>query len=349
MKKLFTLLLAVIMVLSLVACGSKPEEVSNDQPATSSTDAVFNLKCSTFLNDSSALMPLMKDYVAKIAERTDNHVVITIYPGEQLGGYETTFEETMRGTIEFGINSVPGSYDHRLECVHVPGSLTSFDDLESWLQPDGAAAKNYAAAMDELNLHFLGFFSDGFTNIGFKEMPDEGFNDPSAAKKELIRVPSSSDYMIKAVQALGFTTAGLPGSDVYSSLQTGIINGTTGLSNSRLMTDYPDVTSFIYNCKLDISGNPIFINKAVWESIPAEYQQIIEDCTKELLDANMAFLREQDLSLGDQLAAAGIEVYNPTAEEFAAIREIFISEVWPSLDERYGKDFMDAVRASLGN
>lgn len=344
MKKILSLILALAMAMSLVACGDKETSAAGGENAQT-----FKLKCATYLSNSDILYPLLEQFCADVEEKTDGNVKITLYPSEQLGPYDQTFEETIRGTIEMGFNAVPSTYDKRLECCYVPGAYQDYDMLKKFAGAGSTVYNSFEAGMDNLGIKMLGFVFGGFNNLVLNCDVPEGVADPSVKKDTLIRVPSGVAIITDIIEALGYNTAALNGSEVYSSLQTGVIQGSIGQSNSLVLSAYSDVTQNIIDTRLSVSLDPIFINKAVFESMPAEYQQVIEECAAAFFENNVNFLQENDAAVEEALKTEhGIEVIHLSDAEFAAMNEGIIEAVWPTIEKNFGEDFIAGVKADIG-
>lgn len=360
MKKFLVLILSLAMVLSLSACGSSgsskpapaaepaatastaeassPAEAAPAEAASTAATAddgkVWTLKASTYLNTTDSLYPLAEEYCKKVLERTDGHVNIVIYPGEQLGFFEQTFEETMRGTIEFGFHSVPATYDNRLECGFIPGAYSTHDKLAKFTKPGSTVYNAFSDALGGLGITMLSFMCAGYNNLGLNCDLPEGYADPTVQKDEVIRVPISSETMDAVMKAMGYKTAPLGAADVYSSLQTGVVDGTLGQNNSMFANAYSDVVKNVIDTQLVASIDCIFINTEVLESMPEEYQQVLWDCAQEFYDENIAFLVEEDAAMMAQMEEKGITVTHLTDEQRAILEETMKEQVWPSIEAK---------------
>lgn len=76
MKRILALALAIIMMLSMTACGSKG---GND------TDKVYELKVSTTQTEKSMIYAGLQAAADSVAEKTNGKVKITIYPLQPAG------------------------------------------------------------------------------------------------------------------------------------------------------------------------------------------------------------------------------------------------------------------------
>ena len=358
---IISLVLVAVLVFALTACGgggaapaedgTAPTEttpVEGEASAEATGNATYKMKASTYLPESDDTYPLLLDYCDKVRERTNGDVDITVYPAESLGPYDQTFEETMRGTIEFGFNAIPATKDARLEAGTLPGLVGDFDQVEKFLSSDGTVFKTTDAALDDLNVKLLGWIFGGHANLVFAGEPEPGYADPAIAKKATIRVPSSVASYGELIKALNYKTASLNGSEVYSSLQTGIIDGTIGQSNAFVLSGYSDVVKTIVDMKVMISPDSIFINKDLFESMPAEYQQIIQEEADILTSTMIKYQADQEKVIEEELGKLGITVIHLTPEERALVEGVVVAKVWPFFEERISKEFVDSLKAEFG-
>ena len=220
--------------------------------------------------------------------------------------------------------------------------------LDQFCAPGSTVFNTYSEALDSLGIKLLGFFVGGYNNLCLNVEPPAGYADPTVAKDTVVRVPSGTAIVNDIVGAMGYRTAALPGVDVYSGLQTGVVDGTVGQSNTLVLSGYSDVVSYIVDTRMTASIDPIFINKELYESMPEEYQQILEDCASEFYQQNIQFLKDEEVSTEEQLKEKNIEVVHLSDEERALLDEKVMEAVWPTIEERYGADFLEGVKKDVG-
>lgn len=347
MKRLIGCILAGAMMLGLAACGGDDSGAAADGGESGGEGQVYNLRASTYLNTSDTLYPLLEEYCANVAEQTNGGVNITIYPGEQLGGYSQTFDETIRGTIEFGFNAVPGTYDNRVETTFIPGAYSTYDTLLKFAAPGSTVYNAYEDALAGQGVTMLGFFISGYNNLALNCDLPEGYVDPSVEKDVVVRVPDTAIIFDQIVSAMGYRTAALSGVDTYSGLQTGVVEGTIGQPNSMLLSSYSDVITNIIDTQLIASIDSIFINSEVFNSMPAEYQQVLRDCAAQLFEDNIQLLIDQDAVIEEELAEKGITVTHITDEERETLVNLMKETIWPELEEKFGSEFMESMQADI--
>ena len=102
MKKTLSLILALVMALSLVACGGGNTTPNSDGSNTGdSTELVFaHIFATDSMEDKCAKM-----FAEKVAEYTKGAYTVTVYPAGQLGAMAEIIEQQQVGTATFQIIS----------------------------------------------------------------------------------------------------------------------------------------------------------------------------------------------------------------------------------------------------
>ena len=82
----------------LTACGGSSSTAASGSTAGSAASGeVFELKLSTTQTDTSMIYQGLQAAADKVAEDTDGHVKVTIYPSSQLGGEEDMIDQALQG------------------------------------------------------------------------------------------------------------------------------------------------------------------------------------------------------------------------------------------------------------
>ena len=125
----------------------------------------------------------------------------------------------------------------------------------------------------------------------------------------------------KTFMALGATTTTIPYSDLYMGLKTGVADGQ---ENPWVNVDgmkFYEVQKYFTEVNYQFHPDPFYINAAWWNSLPAEYQQIIKECSDEMCAYNDQLIDENQEASKQVVIDAGCEVYEPTAEELKAFQD----------------------------
>jgi TRAP-type C4-dicarboxylate transport system substrate-binding protein len=287
----------------------------------------------------------MNDIAKTIAERSDGRIEVKVYPANQLGDYGLVHQELIKGTIDMAMISAPGDIDPRINFVYINGFATDYAQLEKTFATGGWAYKK----MDELNqtlgVKFLGFNVEGFIGIASTKALTEPLN-PKVDKGVLCRVPNMSAYQLPAV-AMGFRTMTIPYSDLYTSLQTGVVDAVDGLPPAAAYAILKDVTKFWYQLNYSMEVEPYFMSMKTWETLKPEDREMIAEVVAATAEKSVPLAKSEDEKNMRLMREAGIEVFTYTAAELSDIQKA-VAGTWPALADTMGKPFIDEFVKELG-
>ena len=210
MKKLITLLLALAMVLSLAACGSKDTPAPDGQNTPAAT---YKIKLGTTGNEEHQSTIAANFFKEKVEELTNGAVTVEIYPNSQLGSEREMAEGVKLGTLEMTIVTTDGTlpaWVPETQVLSIPYLLTSkevaYEVLDNTLQP-------YFAPLFEAQVLLCKQAAKNFHTICKKE---------TALKRVLSNLLSAVSLLrFKAVFSCGFRVP--PGSGLYQSCAAGSV------------------------------------------------------------------------------------------------------------------------------
>ena len=219
MKKLAAIIAAVgLSLCSLTGCAQSG--VKNSAQATAENPMILTLAHG--LSETHTVHIAMTEFADKVKERTNGRIQIQIFPNGQLGSENENMEQLMAGVISMTKVSAPGLATYN-ESYHTFGLPYIFDSTEDFY---------HVMDSDQMHDFFLSSEDDGFVTLTYYTSGARSFytknkaiRKPEDLKGLKIRVQdmkSQTDMM----KALGGIPVAMSYGDVYTSLQTGIIDGT---------------------------------------------------------------------------------------------------------------------------
>ena len=341
MKKVFILLLALAIVTVFTACGGSSG--GSDEPAAEGQ--TYELRLATMYPAEHEMTISAQAACDRIAEETGGAVKIQIYPSDQLGDYTAVYEEIMKGTIDMGVETIVTTYDSTLEMLTIPYLASSYQEAKDvFCDPDSYFFKTLNEHQQALGIETLGVYIAGSMGIGASKHLDNVM-DPTVAKSDLIRCPSMDSYLWTA-EGFNFKTVTIPYSELYSALQTGVCDGWVGGGAYVNYISFRDVLKYFADARYLYEQVVVTINKELFDGMPAEYQEIIQNAFK---DATFDFSDQME-ALDNQamkdMADMGIEIYSPTDEEYATMKTYFNENVWPKYEQVLDKAVYDSLIAN---
>lgn len=368
-KKLLTIFMTALLALSVTAC-SKNESASNDgasQPQQSeqkqeSSDAPessedssspdsseqqyedMRLKMNVTVSETSTWYASAQKLADDILGDTDGKVVIDIYPNEQLSGGNQSkgVEMVMSGLTDMSIHSniIYSIVDERFSILSLPFFFESVEDADQKLQGEGA--ESIKKMMADKGVQLIGFGESGMRQLTNNVREVKTVDDLKGLK---IRVPGMQMYL-KAFKAMGANPVSMNGSEVFTSLQQGAIDGQENPSDLirtsvfHEVQDYLTLWDYSYDCLL------YGVNKKLYDSFPEGLQDIFTKRGTEAGIYQKELARELNVTANDIMAEeSGIQIYIPTPEErqtFADACQPVIEEYKEIIGEEFMKPFMSA-------
>lgn len=169
---------------------------------------------------------LNNDACEKIKERTEGRVEVQYFPGSQLGGYETVYEELMMGSIDLAQITLPDATDPRLGAAYLPYYATSYEEAKVLYAPDSFMAQTMGELTSKEGVRFLGFCLEGFIGMGVVKTP-KNVEDPASNKGISLRSPAISTFRL-VQEDLGYIPITVAYNEVPTAIQTNVVDGWIG-------------------------------------------------------------------------------------------------------------------------
>ena len=256
MKKLLAILLCLVMLLSMSA-------MADTKPVT--------LKIGYGVADTTTLGKAVQTWADRVTEATEGRYVFEIYPSGQLGALNEMIEAVDLNQLDITMN------DSGQLCSIVPETnLLSMPmlikDYEGWKAlcngPIGDALIEDVAATT--NITVLGWIFNGFREV----ISATEITSLEGAKDVIIRSPDADAY-VRTLKLLNFTPTALPFAEVYSALQTGVVQATETTYEQFVLNSYFEEATHMVETNHLVATMGMFFNSKVWNSISPEDQAIM--------------------------------------------------------------------------
>ena len=325
MKKFLALILALVMSLSLVACGggdTATGETTDDTAATEDGGTTFEEQTWKFTCSATENTPwadMGREFGELVSEATGGAVTVEVYAADQLtaGNQTEGIQGVMDGTIELSAHSniIYSSFDQRLNVVSLPVLFDSFDDVDAKL--DGEAGQAVGEVVESMGLHLLGIAENGFRHVTNSVRPIESLADMKGLK---IRV-AGSELLNEEYTAWGANWTNANWSEVYTGLQTGTYDGqenplpTADGASIAEVQKYVTYWTGVYDC--------IFftMNGELYDSLSPELQAIVDECGQKAAQNQREKERAMDEEILAKWESEGVTVTRLSEEAAAEFKE----------------------------
>ena len=234
-KSIIAMLLVLVMMLSLAACGETAAPAASEAPAAEGTTESAApaeggekvgqtvLKCAfnqTITNPEAVTLQKISD---DLYDATEGRYSIEVYPDAQLGDQAQTLEQVVMGTLDMALvaNSIVETYCPDFAILGTPYVYDSIEHQQKVFE-SGKLADLYAET-EAQGFTVLSTYSLGARNLYTR---DKAVVTPDDCKGMKIRV-MGSDTCIKMMNCMTGGTDGvaMAQGDVYSAIQTGTLDG----------------------------------------------------------------------------------------------------------------------------
>jgi len=269
MRKKLPIGLTLAALLALTGCAQSNETATG---AKASNDEVTTLRLSHLWPATSAAhTEIIEPWAKKIAEESGGRLKVEIYPSATLSKPDATYEAAAKGTIDIG-TQLQGYTSGRFPLTQVaelPGLSSSATQMNCMLQTlydDGVIAQEY----DDTHLLFM-----MGTGPGGIHTVDRPIRKPSDLSGLRIRRPSAIAGDI--IESAGGTPVGLPATDLYTSLQRGVLDGVSLTWDAMGPFRLIELTNTHTNIPFYSSAMMVTMNKDKYENLPDDLKKVIDD------------------------------------------------------------------------
>ncbi|MEN6297400.1 MAG: TRAP transporter substrate-binding protein [Rectinema sp.] len=180
------------------------------------------------------------EFARLVKERSNGRIIIEVYPGSQLGEEKAVIEQVQFGAIDITRVSISpvASFVPKLNAFQMPYLYRDADHM--WKVLKGDIGKELLASLEPFGFIGLGWFDGGARSFYNSKKP---IYKPSDLKGMKIRV-QESELMMGLVQSFGAVPTPMPYGEVYSGLQTGVIDGAENNPPSYYSASHYEVAKY---------------------------------------------------------------------------------------------------------
>jgi len=346
-RRTVILLGSMLVVVALVATSCAPAAPTT-QPTSPGGAPSYNYKwrMTTAIGSETDLAKACVVLADKIRERTSGRVDVTVYADAALGAWDLTNEMIQRGDIQMMAEALDDSWDPRIAIgYYMPFLYIDYAQQAKLCAPGGVVYRLLNEVTGGLNYRVLGYFSSGVGGTSLTDVPNAPF-DPDVPKGMKTRVMALTACRL-TYERLGYMVAAIPFGEVYTAIQTGIVQGQQGGGTMQAWM-FRDVNSVWIHYKDYIEPNWWSINEKAWQSLHPTDQAIILDTVQEQQQIQLEYVAQMDENYMKMLKDYGWTILIPTNPEWEKMAAAVRKDVWPELVPLISAPFLDEVCDDLG-
>jgi TRAP-type transport system periplasmic protein len=247
------------------------------------------------------------DTFRELAEAaTGGAVVIRLFPSGTLGQEREVVQQLQEGLVDFMVSgsAIWGSVALKLQILDFPFMWRDWSHVHRIVDgPVGQEAADYLAGAVRMRpLAWSDSF--GFRHVVTRSRDITDTRQLAGLKIRTIQTP----IYVKAVELMGASPTPMAFGEVYTSLQTGVIDGYEHDANTTLQQRFYEVAGFMARTAHIAGILGLWASNATLTRLPADVRTAIEAAAIEAARRHRARGPEEDRTATEQLAAHGMTI-----------------------------------------
>jgi tripartite ATP-independent transporter DctP family solute receptor len=279
------------------------------------------------VGEPGSLIGAAADHFAELANaRLGGKYKIVTYGSSQLGGDKQMMQKLKLGTIDMvEPSTIMSSIADMFGVFEMPYLVKSREHMKKigeqvfWSKIEPSAEKK--------GYKVLGLWENGFRQITNNKRP---IVTPADLEGIKLRTPEGK-WRVKMFQAYGANPSPMKFSEVFTALQTGVMDGQENPLSQIYSAKFYEVQKYLSMTGHVYTPAYLIMSTNGWKKLPPDVQKVIEQAAKETQDYVYQQGAKMDEDLLQKMKAAGIKVNEADKDAFIkasrSVYEEFAKEV----------------------
>ncbi len=306
-KKTLMLLTAVCLTMLLASAGLAEVKVMKLGLASPPKDWAYNYTPHRVFKEL-------------VESQTQGKIKVELYPSNQLGGAKTLIGSVRKGVVQALCPSTGKLEPHfsKVNLLYLPYLFR--DEQVAWKVLDGPFGREWGEALrKETGLRLLALGENGgFTHFVTTGTPIRSPADMKGLKLRTEDVPA----MMKLVRSLGASPVAIDWPEMYTSLQTGVVDGFEENVVTLFDFNLHEVTKYMVMDRHMYASLAFCVNDKWFSGLSPDQQRIMFQSAKVATNINRSICRAKENMLLEKLRKKKFTIYYPNYEEFHQFKTI---------------------------
>nr|WP_245260946.1 TRAP transporter substrate-binding protein [Chelativorans sp. J32] len=262
--------------------------------------------------DGYPTVEAVKYFGELIKERTDGRYEVEVYHSAQLGQEADTIEQVRSGVIDLNRVSM-APWNSLVPATLIPSLPYLFRSPEHARNVmSGPIGDEIAKGFEQHGVVLLTYYDGGARSFYNSTKPVNSLEDLKGMKFRVIQ----SDVFVDMVAALGASATPMPYGEVYSAIETGVIDGAENNFPSYESAKHFEVAK---NFSLDehtIVPEVFVMSKVSWDKLTPEDQEIFKQAARESMERQWELWDARVAESRKIVEAAGSQITTPEKQPF---------------------------------
>ncbi len=268
----------------------------------------------------------------RLEELSDGEVRVRLFLNSQLGNDIETVEMCQMGNIEavFISSASMSQFIPELTALSMPFIFR--DSEHVYAVVDGPVGDGFREKLGGINFRVLGFYDAGSRNMMTNTGPIESPADLAGMKIRVMPAP----VLVDTINALGAAAISIPQGEVYTGLQTGVIDGWENNPQTAASFRMYETGCIHYaHTKHLMIPDMLLLNRSFYAGLAPHVRAWVDQAAREAELHQRARWQESEKATVEQLQEAGMKFNRVDLEPFRAR----VDSVYETYYHRYGPEY----------
>jgi len=270
--------------------------------------------------------------MSKLTEMwTNGRIKIDVYPGAVLGSEKESIEQTQMGVIDINRVSVSPviSVYPKMAVFALPYIFASREHM--WKVLEGEIGQTMLAELEKVGFIGIAYMDSGARSFYTVKKP---INSPADLKGMKVRT-QKSEVMMDMVEAMGGKPIPMAFEEVYSALQTGVIDGAENNAPSYYETSHYEVAKFYSLDGHAMVPEITLMSAKTWNALSDADKQIIKMAAVAAQELQRKLWLKDEATSMNIVKEAGCKISTPEKGPFMeAVKPVY---------EKYASEYLELI------
>lgn len=285
-------------------------------------------------------------HLAEIVESktkgSEDEIDVQVFYGDELGDQKEVFDLHVAGEVDMMINFPMTTYDSRMGIRNIPYMFVEWDQAIDAYKPGGWLNEIYNEIYSDLGLRFFGAYPEGFAGVA---TTDSYATSISEADNTKVRVTANFPNP-QTLDAMGYSATPLTFGEVYTSIQTGVVDGDAGNNIYWIYSYFEDVIDYFVDTRHYFVTAAVSMNEQSWSDLNENQKKIVKEAASTISKLQFEDAQKTDAEYREKAESSGIEYIDLTDDQMSSLAREVRDKVWPLLEKEYPESLTKKISES---
>lgn len=293
---LLTLLLVFTCLLAGCSGGGDKKAKTGNQP--------LKLRMATAGGVAMPATMAGQKFVDTINQKAAGKVRIDYFPGRQLGDDAQILEQVMAGALDLGVigSSMMSKYTPLFDALQLPFLLNSYE--KEYQAVTSKEMKDIFKAVESKKIKVFAVYEFGLRHFANNVRPIQNPADLNGLKIRVV----PSNIILASMKALGANPTPMNYGEVYTGLQTKVIDGEEINLTSIYSEKHDEVLKYVSTIGLWPFPALLLMNLDKYNQLSPDLQKMFQEVGEEQIKYNIDLMKEAEAQARKAMDAKGVKV-----------------------------------------